>query len=86
MKGINYTDREPQVIGWCAGCGSEVYSDQEYFQDGDQIVHATGFITKITTINGQVPVSCLMSYLSECCLENEVAQLLGMERRKDGNL
>lgn len=81
---ISYQDHEPQVIGYCAGCGSEVYDDQEYFRDGDQIVHATGFITKITTINGQVPVSCLMSYLSECCMENEVARLLGMERINNG--
>ena len=86
MNKISYPDQEPTIIGWCAGCGTEIYSDQEYFLDGETMIHATGHIFRAKHDNQFYPYTCLMNYLNESGLFDEAALALGMERRKNGHL
>ena len=73
---------DPEVIGYCAGCGGEIYSDEAYYKDGEEMIHATGRIVGVKDGDRTVGVwTCLFAYLQLNALQDEAAALLGMERK-----
>ena len=74
---------EPVQIGWCAGCGAPVWDNERYLCDGDEMIHAEGVGARATLCDGsgrRVNVSCLLLYLQEVCLEEEVIGALHLRR------
>lgn len=74
---------EPMQIGWCAGCGAPVWDNECYFLDGDEMIHAEGVGARAAVCDGSgrcVDVSCLLLYVQEVCLEQEVIGALRLQR------
>lgn len=75
-------DDEPHVIGYCAGCGGEIVSDEPYYQDGDNMIHASGKIAYVKADNKIIGNwTCLFAYMQENAMQDEAASLFGMERK-----
>ena len=82
MKDLQRITVDPYPIGFCAGCGTEIMSDEPYYLDGDNMIHATGkiaYVKKDNIIIGHW--TCLMQYIEENGLQDTVAAALGMERK-----
>ncbi|MBR2131980.1 MAG: hypothetical protein IJ955_05460 [Oscillospiraceae bacterium] len=74
---------ESVQIGWCAGCGAPVWDNECYLRDGDEMIHAEGVGGRATLCDGsgrRVNVSCLLLYVQEVCLEEEVIDALRLRR------
>ena len=34
-----HLEKEPEIVGYCDGCGDEIYEGQDVFDHGDGLVH-----------------------------------------------
>ena len=75
---------DPVVIGYCAGCGNPIYSNEPYLEHNGEMVHIedAGAVARIvdSEMNRTVNMSCLLLYLQEICEEDRVIKALGMQR------
>lgn len=75
---------DPVEIGICAGCGNPIYSNDDYYLCGDEMIHADGVGARGKTCGDQtenVNMSCLHLYLEETHTADEVAKALGIEKK-----
>ena len=73
---------DPYVIGFCVGCGGEIMSDDPYYLDGDNMIHASGKIAYVKQDNAIIGRwTCLMQYIEENGLQDAMAVAVGMERK-----
>lgn len=75
---------DPVEIGICAGCGNPIYSNENYWLSGEDMIHADGIGARGKTVGESkdyVTIGCLHLYLSEVFEDGEVAKALGIERK-----
>ena len=84
MRNFREYSNDPYEIGICAGCGHPIYSNDNYWLDGDEMIHADGVGAMATVIDkpGTITISCLMLYLENICMQDEVAEAMGIEKKK----
>ncbi len=75
---------DPYVIGTCAACGHPVYSNEDYYISEGEMIHAQGVgaIAKTVESGKSIYMSCLFLHLQREQMEDEAAQLFGIERVK----
>lgn len=73
---------DPVEIGFCAGCGDTIWSDEEYLvDDAGNMVHADGHFCFVDTLNGKRKIPCAALYFTEICLWDEAVKAMGLERK-----
>ena len=77
------TANDPVEIGICDGCGQPIYSNEDYWQGDDVMIHAEG-VGAIGKTCGENPrsvtMSCLGLYIRDNCEEELLAKLLDIVR------
>ena len=81
---VNKNQNDPVVIGYCAACGHPIFSNEDYYTAGDDMIHAEGVgaRAKIIGTETNINVSCLLLMLQQDGMEDETAKLFGIERIK----
>ena len=76
---------DPRVIGTCAACGHPIFSHETYYECYGDKIHARGVgaIAKTVETGKTIYMSCLLLYVQQDNMVDEVAQLLGIERRRN---
>lgn len=75
--------KEPVEIGFCAGCGDAIWSDEPYLvDDTGNMVHADGHFCFVDTLAGRKKIPCAALYFSEICLWDEAINAMGLERKE----
>lgn len=84
MRNYKTPSNDPIEIGICEGCGYPIYSNENYWLDGENMIHADGVGATATVIGQQQKrnISCLFLYLQSELLEDEVARALEIEKVK----
>lgn len=82
MRKYRGNEEDPIEIGVCAGCGHPIYSNENHWLDGENMIHADGVGAMATIVDkpGKVKISCLLLYMENICMEDEVAKALEIER------
>ena len=82
MRDFKPVENDPVEIGVCAGCGQPIYSNEDHWLDGVNMIHAEGAGARVKVIGTELwkNVSCLFLYLNEEMLDNEVAEAMKIER------
>lgn len=83
MRNYKTQSNDPIEIGICAGCGHPIYSNENYWLDGDNMIHADG-VGASAKVPGQarwIKLSCLFLHLNEESMEDEVADAMKIERK-----
>jgi hypothetical protein len=82
MRNYKTPSNDPIEIGICAGCGHPIYSNENYWLDGDNMIHASGKIAYVKADNKVIGNwTCLFAYMQENAMQDEAASLFGMERK-----
>lgn len=84
MKNAN----DPVVIGYCAACGHPVYSNDDYYISGDEMIHASGVgaIARTVETGKSIYMSCLFLHLQQELMEEETAKLFGIACVRKGEV
>lgn len=84
MRNYKTPSNDPIEIGICSGCGYPIYSNENYWLDGDNMIHADGVGARATVIGQQHKrnICCLFLYLQRELLEDEVADAMRIEKKK----
>ena len=82
------TANDPVIIGYCAGCGNPIYSNEQYLTYFGDMIHAEGVgaVARIVDneMNRTIQMSCVLLYIREICEEDKVIEALGMTRCGEG--
>ena len=83
MRNYKTPSNDPVEIGICAGCGHPIYSNENYWLDGDNMIHADGVGATATVVGQQRKrnICCLFLYLQSELLEDEVDEAMKIERK-----
>lgn len=76
-------ETDPIEIGFCAGCGDTIWSDEDYFtDDAGNMIHASGHFCTVETVSGRKRIPCAALYFSEVCIWDEAVKAMGLERKE----
>ena len=84
MRRVTSESGDPYVIGTCAACGHPIYSNDDYYISNGEMIHARGVgaIAKTVESGKTIYMSCLFLHLQQDNMEDEAAELFGIERVK----
>lgn len=84
MRIVKSKSGDPVVIGRCAACGHPIFSNEDYYISEGEMIHAKGVgaIAKVAASNRTVYISCLFLHLQQEQLEDEAAEMFGIELKR----
>lgn len=75
---------DPVEIGICAACGHPIFSNEDYYISEGEMIHAEGVgaSAKVPGMARWINMSCLFLHLQREHMEDEAAELFGIERKR----